>query len=723
MPSTVEEDINIDDIDFSDLESKYAVQESDNILANYVVVDGAPIAPEAKAEMLKKVLNKLFSTIGKVKDMHMPVADGKTKGFLFVEYFKPEFADAAVKQLNGKKLDVKHRLLVNKLSDIEKYAVEGHVTDEFQEPEIPPFKETGYLRSWLQDPTGRDQFTLQMNDVVGVYWNKARQPPEACVEPRAHWTSAFVKYSPKGSFLFSIHPQGVQAWGGPDYARMKRFAHPDVRLIDFSADGKFLVSLSPSPIVLPPEDSPARASCPFGPESEGHKLVIWDLATGLPARTFPLPPQLEKEKKMIWPLVKWSYDDKYCARIGPDALAVYETETFQLVDKKIIKIEGIMDFEWAPAGVYLANSKKNEPGEHLLTYWTPEINSNQTARVAVMQIPSKEVLRTVNLFQVSDCKLHWQDQGKFLCVKVDRHTKSKKTVFTNLEFFQLEEKGIPVEKLELKDVVVNFAWEPKGERFVVICTVDMPNVSAAVPRNVVAFYGPEIQKGKINPQKKWTEFKSFDKKRSNTILWSPKGRFVAVATVLGAQSSNSEIEFFDADYDGDKKDQDAKINVNANLKLVAQHEYAGLTDLAWDPSGRYLAAWSSAWRHKIENGYRLYDLAGHLLREDLIDNFKAFEWRPRPASLLTAADRKKVRKNLKEYSAQFDELDAMEADTALRELILLRRRLLKEWTSWRQTVVEKLAELGLDQKEETDNEEIIEEIKEEILEETEEVIE
>lgn len=66
-----------------------------------------------------------------------------------------------------------------------------------------------------------------------------------------------------------------------------------------------------------------------------------------------------------------------------------------------------------------------------------------------------------------------------------------------------------------------------------------------------------------------------------------------------------------------------------------------MTNLAWDPSGRFVAAWSSSWAHSIENGYRLFEFTGNMLKDNSIDHFKEFIWRPRPASLLNAADRKR----------------------------------------------------------------------------------
>ncbi|KAI5959110.1 PRT1 [Candida theae] len=700
----LEKEIDLNDIDFSDLEEKY---EPDIGLDNYIIVDGAPIAPESKVPVLTKVLRKLFGTVGEIVDgdegLYMPLADGKSKGYLFIQYKTPQEADAAIKKLHGKKLDQNHRLLVNKFSDIEKY---GSAGAEFKEPEVEPFKSHGYLHGWLQDAQGRDQVVTHYGETVGISWSKKGNDPEPVVEPRKGFTSKYAKFSPKGTYLFSIHPQGVQSWGGADFHSIKRFFHNQVRLVDFSPNEKYMVTLSPVPIALP--DSAAdRQQFPFGPESEGHKLVIWDMITGEPVRTFALPPHLEHQKEMPWPLVKWSFDDKYCARQGPDALAIYETPSFQLLEKKLVKIDGIQDFEWAPAGVKLHNNKGSEL-EHILSYWTPE-STNQTARVAVMQIPSRQILRTVNLFQVSDCKMHWQSEGKLLCVKVDRHTKSGKTTFSNLDFFKLGEKDVPVEKLELKDVIVNFGWEPNSERFITISRLDDGDPNPAIPKNSITFYAPEAAKGKSG-NSKYKAYKVIENKHSNTIAWSPKGRYAVVATI---SRSSGEIEFFDVSFE----DETSKKGAPANVKLLKTDQYVGMTNIAWDPSGRFVVAWSSSWLHAIDNGYRLYEFTGRLLRDESVDQFKEFIWRPRPDSLLSSAEKKKVRSNLREYSAQFEEVDAMEADAAVKEAILARRKALEDWRAYRAKHANKKAQAA------EVKAEIIEEIKEQIIEEKEEVVE
>lgn len=39
---------------------------------------------------------------------------------------------------------------------------------------------------------------------------------------------------------------------------------------------------------------------------------------------------------------------------------------------------------------------------------------------------SRNEIRPKNLFNVADCKIHWQKSGDYLCVKVDRYSKVKK---------------------------------------------------------------------------------------------------------------------------------------------------------------------------------------------------------------------------------------------------------------------------------------------------------
>ena len=86
----------------------------------------------------------------------------------------------------------------------------------------------------------------------------------------------------------------------------------------------------------------------------------------------------------------------------------------------------------------------------------------------LVSVPSRKVIVTKSLFNVSDCRMHWQGAGDYLCVKVDRHTKTKKSTYTNFELFKIRSKNVPIEVLEHKDAILAFAWEPAGSRFAII---------------------------------------------------------------------------------------------------------------------------------------------------------------------------------------------------------------------------------------------------------------
>lgn len=69
----------------------------------------------------------------------------------------------------------------------------------------------------------------------------------------------------------------------------------------------------------------------------------------------------------------------------------------------------LRDFSWSP-------------GDNIIAFWVPE-DKDIPARVTLMQMPSRQEIRVRNLFNVVDCKLHWQRNGDYLCVKVDRTPK------------------------------------------------------------------------------------------------------------------------------------------------------------------------------------------------------------------------------------------------------------------------------------------------------------
>jgi translation initiation factor 3 subunit B len=136
----------------------------------------------------------------------------------------------------------------------------------------------------------------------------------------------------------------------------------------------------------------------------------------------------------------------------------------------------------------------------------------------------------------------------------------------------------------------------------------------------------------------------------------------------------------------------------------------------------------------MENGYHLYDFKGEQLREEPVEKFKQWLWRPRPPTLLTKEEQKTIRKNLREYSKVFDVEDADRGASADLAIVEHRRRLLDEWLAWRSAMEEDVAmerearglpldpTEGLIKKTDESEDQVIEEIVEEIVEESEEIM-
>jgi len=714
-----------EDIDFSDIEAKYELPEARGF-ENIVIIDNLPKVDEKKQEKLTKVLKNILKPVGTIVEngIQMPRDEesNKTKGFAFVEFANAEQANLAIRKINNYPLDKSHNLAVNLFNDFEFYM---DLEDEFEEPEEEPYEEKEHLKSWLTDPFARDQLSIYAGDFLGIYWNQRTDQPET-IHQRQNWTETYTQWSPKGSYLVTLHRPGVAIWGGPSWKKIMRFVHPNVKLIDFSHNERYLVTWSSDPLDNKIVQSITGGKTPFSEEDEGNHAVIWDTHTGAVLRTFPnVPndPKSDTPAKIHWPMFKWSPSDHYFARITRgQMISIYEAPGMGLLGKKSVKIDGVVDFEWC-----LHQSKKD-----LMVYWTPEI-SNQPARVSIMSIPTKDNIRVKNLFNVKDCKFYWQPQGHYLCVKVDRHTKSKKSFFTNLEIFRLKEKDIPVEVIERKDTAIAFAWEPQGERFAVISTSDpsppAPNakgMNQIAMKTTVSFYAPEKNKSnKIADANGFKLIETFEKKTTNSVLWSPRGRHLVLATLR--TQNICDLEFWDLDFETSDNKKDP-----TKFQLLATVEHYGVTDAEWDPTGRYFLTSASAWRHSLDNGYILWDFKGTKLYSQNIERLFQVLWRPRPKSLLSEEQKRKIRKNLAQYSKGIEAEDLSSQKAYSAATLDRRRKLIDEWNAFRKRAERQITEernfaMGRWGTQplpaQAPNLEVIEEWIEEVIEETEEVIE
>lgn len=579
------------------------------------------------------VLIGFFSSLfkfGKVVDEHYPVdAEGKTKGYIFLEFANHKSAVEAVKMTNNYKLDKQHTFLVNLFSDFDKFL---NIPDEWEPPTPEEYKDQGNLKSWLMDADANDQFSVIYDggEKVSVCLNMKND--QMALETKTRWTETYIKWSPLGTYMVTFHAKGIALWGGQDFHRVQKFSHTGVQYVDFSPCERYIVTFCPDP---------QRAGHATMNPDEPTAIIIWETRTGLKKRAFNA-----EGGPQVWPIFKWSHDGKFFARMtGESTLSIYETPSFGMLDKKSIKVTGMKDFSWSPT-------------ENILAHWVAE-NKDVPARVTLLEIPSRNEVRVKNLFNVADCKMHWQKSGDYLCVKVDRYSKLRKEkddlpkyagLYYNFEVFHMREKQIPVDSVEIKENVHAFAWEPIGTKFAIIHGESAQSLN-------VSFYGVKTGQTPVL-------LKKYERKTANHLFWSPAGQFIVLA---GLRNMNGVLEFVDT----------------SDFTTMNTNDHFMCTEVEWDPTGRYLTTGVSWWAHKVDNAYWLWSFQGKILKRAQSEKFCQFRWRPRPPSLLTKKHIKEIKKNLKSYSKEFEEIDKMRFSKASKELIDKRRSKYNEYKSYR----------------------------------------
>jgi translation initiation factor 3 subunit B len=654
-----------------------------------IFVANLPVVPPEKFDKLLTVVRKIYSQIGAIREgvprpppgrrpscytvstrlplrgahpvpppascppplrsdgLWMPVDEATTqsKGHCFVEFLTPAEAQAAQEQTDGYKLDKAHVFRVNLVDDFQRF---GSVAEEYSPPEAKPFEPRQELMSWLLDARGRDQFAVRFADETEIYWNDgySKRPEE--VYRRTFWTESFVQWSPRGNYMTTVHRQGIALWGGPSFTRLARMAHPGMQLVDFSPGERYVATCSVTEPSNPREQTSVTVN--FFDVRSGRKLRAF--TGGLD--DFMLPgggagagaggaPGAGSRGGLAWPVFKWAGggEDRFVAKLGKNSVSVYEAPGFGLLDKKSLKLDAVTDCCWSPA-------------EALLAVFQGESNGGNTpARVSLWQLPGRTELRQKQLFSVCDARLFWHPQGDYLCVKVERFTKTKKSTYSGFELFRCREKGCPMDVLELEnkaEKIVAFAWEPRGHRFACIHgDAARPDVS------VYTMCGGEGG----SKLKLITTLKA---KAANALYWSPAGHHLLLA---GLKGLNGQLEWWSAD----------------EGETLATAEHFCCTDIEWDPTGRFVATSVSA-VHAMENGFQVWSFSGQLLYRLPRDRFFQFCWRPRPPCLLSAEQEKAIAGNLRTYSKRYDEQDALLMTANDAGETARRADLQQDWADW-----------------------------------------
>ena len=699
-------------------------------LSNIVFVDNMPIVPEAKVAKLRdwardKIFSKVRPRAGaragpprprraprphaspthpparppprprpplppQVGDVapdgvNMPVdpVSKETLGYCFVSYATPEAATRAVAGLDKIEFDKTHRLAVTRFDEVQALR-RGDAPRRAERVEPGAAEDDAY---WLLDDQCRDEFVLRYSNTekdraeeaekheTEVCWANTRGAPALDYGGERHkasgryWADRHVAWSPRGTFLTTMHKPGAKLWHGKGFRDGFRLLHDDVHDVLWSPDERYVCTWNGYPNNARPE----------------RAFVVWDARTGLEVRKFKQAEQADAAHKFAW-----SADGRFLARIvtevsptggAVELIHIHEAPTFRLLEDRSVKAPGARELAWCPR-------KHN-----ILSWWSPERENLPTA-ISMLRVPSKEFIKPRLLSNVQDVRIVWAPGGDYCAIFAEKLTrgqmaKKKKagggkvveptggggvaiggpsklaSAGYTVEILRFRSKDVPVDVIEIKERVLQFAWEPAAARFALL--------TGEGSKCAVQFYALGEKQG-------ITETHRLDNQAVSALHWSPRGEHLLM-TGLG-MSLGGALFFYDA----------------GARRIVAEAAHEPANGVLWDPSGRLVASVKTRAlggnlhpREAVGNGFILWTFQG--ARVAAADKPKLFQfaWRPRPDALLSDDEAREVARNLKKFVQRYQDEDKARLT---RKALLARLRKRKALDEHRAFVAERSIEWG-----------------------------
>jgi len=230
---------------------------------------------------------------------------------------------------------------------------------------------------------------------------------------------------------------------------------------------------------------------------------------------------------------------------------------------------------------------------------------------------------------------------------------------TMVEIFRVKEKGCPFEHMELQRMVIHFAWEPTpipGTGTNPNPTTRFAMISGELPfPDVGVWQVPHVAAEGVDTG--LDAIVTLERRKANQIYWSPNGGVMLLAAYVTnheqngdlGKALNGQLEFYDVD----------------ERATLAERSHYRCNCVSWDPSGRTVATAVTQpiegghYLFSVDNGYMFWTFQGFPLGSEVEskESFHQFKWRPRPRTLLSEDDKKKVIKKLRKYERRFERAD------------------------------------------------------------------
>ncbi|KAK4556380.1 hypothetical protein LTR86_006524 [Recurvomyces mirabilis] len=282
--------------------------------------------------------------------------------------------------------------------------------------------------------------------------------------------------------------------------------------------------------------------------------------------------------------LQYTSDEQYCARCVNNEVQFYESKDLGTVWNKL-RVEGVADFALAPGKT------------HSVAVFTPERNG-QPASVKVFLVPQFNApVSQKTFFKGDKVQLKWNQQGSSVIVLAQTEVdKSNKSYYGETNLYILSANGGFDSRIHLdkEGPIHDVSWSPNSKEFGVTYGF-MPAKTTIFNQRAVATH-------------------SFNLGPRNTIIFSPHGRFVIVA---GFGNLAGQMDIYD---------------LEKNYEKVCTVEASNTSVCEWSPDGQHILTATTSPRLRVDNGIRIYHVAGGLMYNQEITELYHVVWRPQPIS-------------------------------------------------------------------------------------------
>jgi len=121
----------------------------------------------------------------------------------------------------------------------------------------------------------------------------------------------------------------------------------------------------------------------------------------------------------------------------------------------------------------------------------------------------------------------------------------------------------------------------------------------------------------------------------------------------------------------------------SDMRILHTNEHSGASAIEWCPTGRFVITTANWWMPRADHGSFIWSFQGRLLRKIEKEQQSQVLWRPRPPTLLSANQIKKIKKNNKHYSKMFEAKDRLLQSKVSKKILDQRKSLMDNYREFR----------------------------------------